>query len=537
MKTHEDRVITKTRSSSRRAAFFVKLGSVALLDGLVVAALPVLFAAESWFLVAVVVVVGVMINWAYLSPRARAVKWLAPGLIFMGLFVMWPIGYTVYVSLTNWATGNSLSQDQVIEQLERVTVDNEEGSVPLTLSIYKDGGDLAFLVTDTEGNAYFGVPRLRTAQPADDSLIDLSSLGVDLSAGAPQTIGDYRLLGLRDVFAVASDLERLELDIPGRGVARPQTTSQALLVAGGNRYTYDPETDAVFDAQTGVDCLAELGNFVCPDGRRLDPGWRVALGLGNYRQVLANPQIRTPFVGVFAWNVVFALASVLLTYTVGLALANALQDDRLRGKAVYRSIFILPYAIPGFLSIIIWRGLLNNQYGQINDFLGIFGIDQVPWLLDGTWAKVALLMVNTWLGFPYMFLITSGALQAVPAELKEAARVDGAGPWRVFRTVTLPLLLVSTAPLLIGSFAFNFNNFVLIFLLTNGGPPIPNSSVPVGETDLLITFTYDLALRAGRGNNFALGSAVVIVIFVILATISAISFRATRRLEEVYGSL
>lgn len=538
MKTHEDRVTTKTRSSARRSGLLVKLGLVALFDGLVVSALPVLFAAESWLLVAVVGVVGAIINWAYLSPRARAVKWLAPGLIFMGMFVMWPIGYTVYVSLTNWATGNSLSMDQVIEQLERVPMESDGDPVSLALSVYgNDQGELAFLLSDPEGERFFGVPRPRGEEPVENPLLDLEALGADFSAGLPESIGDYRLLGLRDVFAIASDLEGLELDIPGRGVARPQTTSQAQLMTAGHRYTYDPVDGTLFDFQENLVCTAQVGNFVCPGGRRLDPGWRVVLGMDNYRQVLANPQIRVPILGVFTWNVAFAGLSVVLTFALGLALANALQDDRLRGKAAYRSIFILPYAIPGFLSIIIWRGLLNNQYGQVNDFLGMFGIDQIPWLLDGTWAKVALLMVNAWLGFPYMFLVTSGALQAVPAEMKEAARVDGAGPWRVFRTVTLPLLLVSTAPLLIGSFAFNFNNFVLIFLLTNGGPPIPNSAVPVGETDLLITFTYDLALRAGRGNNFALGSAIVIVIFVLLATISAISFRATRRLEEVYGSL
>jgi ABC-type sugar transport system permease subunit len=165
------------------------------------------------------------------------------------------------------------------------------------------------------------------------------------------------------------------------------------------------------------------------------------------------------------------------------------------------------------------------------------GIDGPPWLQNPFWAKVAVLLVVTWLGFPYMFLITSGALQAIPAELKDAARVDGAGPARVFRTITLPLLLVSTAPLLIGSFAYNFNNFVLIFLLTDGGPPVVNAAVPLGETDILITFTFDLAVQAGRGQNFALGSAIVVIIFIIVATFSALSFRFTKRLEDVYGNV
>jgi arabinogalactan oligomer/maltooligosaccharide transport system permease protein len=319
-------------------------------------------------------------------------------------------------------------------------------------------------------------------------------------------------------------------------VAEVQTTSSARLVAGSRRYTYDPDTDSLFDAQNNVTCPAEGGNFIC-DGRPIDPGWVSFVGFDHYQNIFTNRELQRPFFKVFTWNLIFASLSVLLTFTVGLLLANAFQDDRLKGKSIYRSLLILPYAIPGFISIIIWRGLLNDQIGPVNDLLNSVGMSNIPWLLDPFWAKVSLLLVNTWLGFPYMFLICTGALQAVPAELKEAARVDGAGAARVFRTITLPLLLVSTAPLLIGSFGFNFNNFVLPFLLTNGGPPVPGATLPVGETDLLITFTFDVAISSGRGNQFALGSAFVIIIFFIVAVIAAFSFRYTRRLEEIYGSV
>lgn len=147
---------------------------------------------------------------------------------------------------------------------------------------------------------------------------------------------------------------------------------------------------------------------------------------------------------------------------------------------------------------------------------------------------VSVLLVNLWLGFPYMFLINSGALTSIPEELLEAARVDGASAWKSFRMVTLPLLLVSTAPLLIGSFAFNFNNFALIYLLTDGGPPLQGYDVPVGATDILISFTFDIAAGAGRGNQYSLASAIVVLIFVVLATTSALSFRLTKKLEDVY---
>ena len=204
------------------------------------------------------------------------------------------------------------------------------------------------------------------------------------------------------------------------------TTSSVRLVASGQRYRYDPATDTLQDTQTRSTCGAVVGAFACPDGRQLDPGWREVVGFTNFVRVIADGRFRGPFVRVFTWNIVFAVASVALTFTVGLTLANALQDTRLRGRPIYRSIFIIPYAVPGFISAIVWRGLLNDQFGQVNRVIELFGLTGVPWLQDRWWAKVAVLLVNTWLGFPYMFLITSGALQSIPDELKEAARVEGA---------------------------------------------------------------------------------------------------------------
>ncbi|HUP16492.1 MAG TPA: ABC transporter permease subunit [Acidimicrobiia bacterium] len=532
----ESRSLPSPRSLSGGVIRFV---AVAVIDALLALAVPALVAVESWTLLILLGVVAVMVNWAYLSPRARALRWLTPGLVFMLLFLVWPLVYTAYISLTNYQTGNILSKQQVIDQFERQVLQSSEAGVSLTLEVYRDdSGQLAFLVTDPDGVSYFGVPRQQSDEPSAEPLSDPATLGgTDADGdGVFDQIGDFAFVPPLGRFQLANQLESLVLDIPGRGVAQVQTTSSARLVVGGKRYTYDPETDTLFDALRNTTCVAEEGNFVC-DGTKIDPGWRTSVGFRNYLEIFSDRQLRSPFLKVFVWNFLFAALSVLFTFAAGLILANALQDDRLRGRAFYRSLFIIPYAIPAFISIIIWRGLLNDQIGPVNQMLDSIGIGSIPWLLHPTWAKVSMLLVNTWLGFPYMFLICSGALQAVPGELKEAARVDGAGPGRVFRTITLPLLLVSTAPLLIGSFGFNFNNFVLPFLLTNGGPPVPGATVPVGETDILITFTFDLAISSGRGNRFALGAAIVVMIFLIVAVIAAFSFRFTRRLEEVYGNV
>jgi arabinogalactan oligomer/maltooligosaccharide transport system permease protein len=203
------------------------------------------------------------------------------------------------------------------------------------------------------------------------------------------------------------------------------------------------------------------------------------------------------------------------------------NDERMFGRRWYRSLIIIPYAIPSFMTALVWRGMLNQQFGVINRWLGL----NLPWL-DGQWLPYfSILLVNTWLGFPYMFLVCTGALQSIPSDLTEAASVDGAGGFKAFRLITFPLLLVAVGPLLVASFAFNFNNFNIIYLLTEGRPPVPGSDA--GRTDILISYVYKIAFAGGGGVDYGFAAAVSLVIFLIVATISAFSFRATRSLEEM----
>jgi arabinogalactan oligomer/maltooligosaccharide transport system permease protein len=169
--------------------------------------------------------------------------------------------------------------------------------------------------------------------------------------------------------------------------------------------------------------------------------------------------------------------------------------------------------------------MLNRTFG-INKWLGI----DVGWLETPALAMFSLILLNVWLGYPYMFLIATGALQSVPTDLKEAAYVDGATGWTTFRKVTFPLLLTAVSPLLIASFAYNFNNFVIVYLLTNGGPR--DSGESAGATDLLITWTYRIALD-GEPKRQGLASAGVVLIFIIVAVLSAIGFKYTKAYEEI----
>ncbi len=199
----------------------------------------------------------------------------------------------------------------------------------------------------------------------------------------------------------------------------------------------------------------------------------------------------------------------------------------MRGQKVYRAVLIMPYAIPGFISLLVWSSFFNRDFGLINDVTGL----NINWLGSTFNARVAVLLTNLWMGFPYMFLVCTGALQAIPSELREAAKIDGASGFKHLTRIIFPLMLVSVAPLLVASFAFNFNNFNAIYLLTEGGPFSPDNP-SAGGTDILISYTMRLAFGAG-GAQIGFASAVSVVLFVITGVIAALQFRATKKLEEM----
>ncbi|MEL6893171.1 MAG: ABC transporter permease subunit, partial [Actinomycetota bacterium] len=542
-------------------AFWIRTGAVAFFDALALLLIVQLLGNESWAVATLTGLALLLVNWSYLNPRAQASRWLTPGLVLMAFFVVYPVLYTTYVSFTNFQTGNLLSKDQAIERLLDVRTRTDEAGETLQLAVYRDGpratGDLAVLVGSDSTPAFAGTLRTGEDDTEPAPIIDPAELAdVDL-AEPPEAIGDYELLPRLGVTGEASRLEGQAIVLPDGRAAQVETLTSARVLTGGLRFSYDSATDTLTDNAAGLTCPSGEGTFYCDrvpiedvqrvallsqdstircegdaPGARCDDvplfaldqslaGWQEVIGFDNYAEVLTNDRIRDPFVRVLIWNVVFAFGSVLLNFALGLGLALALKNQHMRGRAMYRAIYIIPYAIPGFLSILVWRGLLDSQFGQINAMLESVGLGTVNWLGGSSaGAMTSIFLVNLWLGFPYMFLICSGALTSIPEELIEAAKVDGASPLKVFRMVTLPLLLVSTAPLLIGAFSFNFNNFILIFLLTDGGPPLTGYDVPVGATDLLISFTFDIAAGAGRGAQFALASAIIVIIFLVLATTS-----------------
>ena len=254
------------------------------------------------------------------------------------------------------------------------------------------------------------------------------------------------------------------------------------------------------------------------------------VGFANFIEVLTGP-FKEVFLPVFGWNIIFAVVSTAGTFFLGFIVAMAVNNPNIKEKSVYRAILIIPWALPATVAILSWQGLLNGSYGAINNLLLNLHLisNPIPWLTDPTWARVALIIVNIWLGFPYMMNVCLGALGAIPDSYYEAADVDGASKWLQFRKITLPSLAQISYPLLISSFAFNFNNFGSAFLITKGGPPRMATQF-AGYTDILASVNYKLSTQFGR---FEIASAISIIIFLILGTISYYQMKLSGQFEEV----
>jgi arabinogalactan oligomer / maltooligosaccharide transport system permease protein len=497
----------------------VKLLFLAAVNGLAFVALPRIIEQRAWVALAAIAAATLLVDYVYLSKRRLPAKYLIPGTVFLVLFQLYPALYTFYISFTNYSTGHILTKEQA---LERILANSEQ---PLPDSpryqarpLESDAGGIALLLIDADGNFLLGTAEV--LEPLDPAEVETTPTGLPLS------VRDFRVLTIGE--AQGRQDEFLALRVPTEGGSiRLQTFTSATL--GQQTLRYDAETDTVTNILTGEQFQPEEGQFVGESGELLNPGWRVVIGPDNYTKAFTSEAIRGPFFRAFIWNYVFAVLSVFFTFVVGLGLALTLAHPKLKGKRLYRTLLVIPYAIPSFLSALVWGGLLNREFGAVNRILGA----DIGWLSDPTLAKISVLLVNLWLGFPYMFLITIGALQSIPEELTEAAGVDGASPARIFRTIRLPLLLTSVAPLLISSFAFNFNNFNVIYLLTKGGPPIVGAQTPAGHTDILISYTYRLAFESGRGQDAAFATAIAVLIFLMVGTISAISFKFTRTLEQI----
>jgi len=498
----------------------IALGLVAAID---LYAAPPLISGRHWAGVGILAAVSLVIAYIYLSRRNVPVKYLLPGTIFLIAFQILPVLYTLTTAVTNFGDGHRGGKDEAIVAIQTSSLQQVANAPEYALSPALDKSDhLVFLLVTTDAAGDRKV-QVGTA----DGLKDLPGANVSLTGKVTGADG-YTVLNAGDAAGRADEIGGFAVPT-SQGAIKSSGLSRAVELKATK--LYDAGCDCVTDVASGTRYTADesKGYFVAPNGDNLSQGWKVNVGLHNFARLVNDPAISGPFLGSFVWNIVFALASVFFSFALGMICALTLHSPRVRGTKLYRTLLILPYAMPSFAMLLVWRDMFNTDFGLINRVFG----SHIDWLGQPMTARMALILVNMWLGFPYMFLVATGALQAIPRELTEASSIDGATAWQGFKRVTLPLLLVALSPLLISSFAYNFNNFNAVQFITKGGP-FPPDNASSGATDLLITYTYRLAF-GGSGAQFGFAAAISTIIFAIVATMSAIAFRRTRKLEEVYS--
>lgn len=520
----EERVRSaQTRFSASLPVTVGKIILLGLIDAMLVFAMLAAATEEAWPVLAAVIAITIALNVIYLpANRMLPGKYLFPGLVFMLVFSVSVMLYTVYISFTNYGDGHNSTRQDAITAIVRNNQVRVEDSPIYNAGVGERDGDLWLVIRDPETEE-------ARAGSNEQPLEAVSSVQVS-STGAVTAAEGFRMLSFAELSQRSAEIQALAVPIsddPNDGFLHTTTGSQAFLYR--STVVYDETAGTMTNAQGKVYRDVGTGSFTADDGTTIEPGWRINVGLSNYTSALTNTDIRQPFLRVLAWTFAFSILSVLITFALGLFLAMTF-NVRIRGQRLYRVLMVLPYAFPATMMTMVWAGMMNRDFGFINQV--IFRGADIAWLTDPTLAKVALLTVNLWLGFPYQFLVCSGALQSIPEEAIEAAAVDGASPWQTFRSIKLPLLMISLAPLLISSFAFNFNNFNLVFLLTRGGPRFLDTTLDVGASDILISMVYKVAF-GDAVRQYGLGSAFAILIFIIVGLVSWIGFRQTRALEDI----
>lgn len=564
---------------------------IATLNGFIVWAAATLFMLGNNGFAIVIALFLLLADWAIFTKKGYPYRYTLPALFFLFILTLYPMYYTVSTAFTNYGTGHLFSREQAIDILltDSSYYYEPENADLLDFSIYvkyddklKPTDDFLILFDDGKNTYLATKPSVRDFDSQGNLIY--AETNMKLVENNTATINDsqYKLIKQEEnnkVVSIESNDKRYtyfyspyDSSVSANSayynsvirqnylkslIVKYNTKSYSL----SNQYIYKKFGESykiyetrvkstikgdrtyyktvVYNTRTNKELVEEDGAFYDrnQDGEMVNLiGYKTGVGGNNFMKIIRDPRISKPFFQIFGWTITYAGLSVLFSFAIGLAFAITLNDSNLKGKILYRTLLIIPWAIPAFISVLVWRnGFFNETYGVLNRFLleGLFHAEPIKWLQDPFWAKIAVLIVNTWLGFPYMMTVSLGALQSIPDELYEASSIDGASRFKQFRSITLPLLMTSVAPLLVMAFAFNFNNFTNIYLLTQGKPAIPGTNTPAGATDILISYTYKLAFEGSRGQDFGFAAAISILIFAIIAILSYVNFKFSGSFEEV----
>jgi maltose/maltodextrin transport system permease protein len=477
-----------------------------------------LFTAGQPMVAVGVLALGGAALYVYGTARTVAWKYLFPGVAGMLVFVAFPLLYTVQIGFTNYSSNNLLEFERAKGYLLDQTLADEEKALNYTL--HKEGTALRLKLQPPEG-------------AAGETLVS-PPLNLPTAAAVPMQPFGATVLGealpLREVLTYRNGLLPLQLQLPGGAVIRYAGVRQFGPIEPLWKNNADGSLTQLVSG-TVYTANHKSGFFETAQGERMQPGFKVNIGFANYSRMLFDADFRGPFISIFIWTVIFAGLTVVFSTALGMSLAVLLEWQQLKWRGLYRTLLFLPYAVPGFISILVFKGLFNQNFGEINGILNaLFGI-RPAWFAEPALAKTMILIVNTWLGYPYIMILCSGLIKAIPSDLYEASAIAGAKPLTNFFKITVPLIARPLTPLLISAFAFNFNNFVLISLLTDGRPDYLNTKLPAGTTDILVSYTYRIAFT-DSGQNFGLAAAISTLIFVMVAVLALVQLKITQNKDE-----
>ncbi|OOH89023.1 maltose ABC transporter permease MalF [Pasteurellaceae bacterium 15-036681] len=463
----------------------------------------------------------------YIFSSQKTYRWryVYPGISAIGIFVVFPLICTVVIAFTNYSGSNQLNFERVLTQLQS--------------QHYFSGERFDFKLLETSDNRYqLALQNNKLQKIYLSEPLALTELRDEINVSEVNELPSQAVAPLKTITQNRQQLQTINVQLPSQENLTMSSLRQ--FSQQSHRYQFDDESQILTNKENGerykpnddigfFQQIDEQGNFI---SKRLEPGYTVTIGWQNFTKILTDEGVQKPFIQIFIWTVTFAFLTVVFTTLLGMIFASLVQWEALKGKAVYRLLLILPYAVPGFISILVFKGLFNQSFGEINlIFNNLFGI-RPEWFNDPFLAKTMLLIVNTWLGYPYMMIVCMGLLKAIPQDLYEASAIDGATVWQNFTKITMPMLIKPLMPLMIASFAFNFNNFVLIQLLTSGKPSLIGTSTPAGHTDLLVSYTYRIAFEGSGTQDFGLAAAIAVIIFLLVSGLALFQIRLTKLQQD-----
>ena len=259
------------------------------------------------------------------------------------------------------------------------------------------------------------------------------------------------------------------------------------------------------------------------------------VGFENFRSLFSfgTDGFGSTFLSILLWTLVWALLATFIDYFLGIAVALLINKKGIRFKKFWRTCLVMTIAVPQFVSLLYVSKMFDNA-GIINGTLMKLGIikSAIPFWTDPLLAKITIVVVNIWIGIPYLMLMATGLLMNIPADLYESARIDGATPWQMFRHITMPYMLFVTGPYLLTSYTGNLNNFNVIYLLTGGGPKSMTYTGGAGGTDLLVTWLYKMTIN---DTNYKMAAVIGIMVFVVTAVISLVVYQMLPSVKDEEG--